>query len=472
MKTNQFKNLTAAFLLMMGALSAAAQSSEDRTVDAFTGVNLTGALDAELRQGPTAVHVEAPSNQISQIKTIVENGILQVSGPAKDDVKIIITSPTFTSLNVTGSSTLKSSGTISGDKLTLELSGASDMELALDYKSVDATATGASDLKLNGKAGDFKAVASGASDIKAYGFEADNVKAEASGSSDVRVNAKSSLDANASGASDIRYLGSPATKTVNASGTSSISEKDGSGSSDTTRVGMGKKHYTIITDDKDDDDDNSKGDKHYSEDFKFWSGLDLHVNALVDINNSTDPPSGYNFLELNYPRSIGVSWNIVQKNIHVYKNYVNIVTGLGLDWSIYGFRNNVTLRHDTNWVAATTDTIDYKRNRLRAMYVQAPIMIEFNTNPDANRSFHIGAGVLLGYNIFDNKLKQKYELGGQDHKNIVRDDFNVNPVRYGLTARVGYGDYSLFANYNLSTFFEKDRGPKMYPVQAGVHIDF
>ncbi|TND08820.1 MAG: hypothetical protein FD123_2036 [Bacteroidetes bacterium] len=473
MKTNSIKLLAAVFLVSMTAMTTAAQNSEDRPVGTFSGLQVAGGANVELKIGSAGgVRLEGPSEHFTNVKTEVKEGVLQVSagGPAADKVKVIVTSPSYSTIMASGACNILSLDTLKGGELKLEASGASELHIKADVTKLGVSLSGASDAKLFGKAQQFDAVATGASDIKAYGLEADRAKVDASGSSDIRVNVKTAIDATATGSSDIRYMGNPAEKTLNPSGASSISVKSSEAANDTTRVGFGNKKYTIITDgDEDDDDDVSP---RYDDDFDYWSGIDIHVNGLLNTSNSLEPDSAYDFMELNFARSIGFSANILQKNIHIYKNYVNLVTGIGLDWSIYSFRNNTTLRHDTDWVAATYDTVDYRRNRLRTMYVQAPIMLEFNTNKSADRSFHIGAGVLVGYNIFDNKVKQKYEEDGEDHKNVVKDDFNVNPLRYGLTARMGYGHYSVFANYNLSGFFEKDHGPTMYPVQAGVHIDF
>lgn len=470
MKTN-FKITALACLMFFGMANAFAQGGADRNPGTFSKIKITGSTTVEIVQGPVSgIHIEGPAELVEKVKTELNNDELLIKDGDDSKVKIIVTVPTLTAIQASGGVNVKSQGKIAGDKLRIDVSGAVDVELDVDITTIDVHETGACDVKLTGKTQDLNAEISGASDLKAYGLEADNVTLNVSGTSDANVNVKTTINANASGASDVRYVGTPVNKTLNKSGTSDVRHKDDA-SRDTTRVGMGKKKYTIISDNNDDVDDDDFNIRNRDK-FHFWQGLDIHMNAILDNKNNADPLPGYEFMELNYPRSIGVSWNMIQKNIHVYKNYVNLVTGFGIDWSVYGFRNNTTLRHDTSFLAATFDTVDYKRNRLRAFYVQVPLMLEFNTHANENRSFHIAAGVLLGYNVFDNKLKQKYELDGKDYKNVVRDDFNINPVRYGLTGRVGYGDYSIFANYNVSTLFEKDAGPKMYPVQVGFHIDF
>ncbi|MGL5892012.1 MAG: outer membrane beta-barrel protein [Bacteroidia bacterium] len=219
-------------------------------------------------------------------------------------------------------------------------------------------------------------------------------------------------------------------------------------------------------------EDSTKTRFHYSSDnFKYWEGLDIGMNGYLNPSYKLGLPAGNEFLELDYARSRTVSLNLWQHNFHVYKNYVNIVTGFGIEWNGYAFRNNASLISDTNRVAAVIETRDFSKNKLKMTYLNVPLMLEFNTNNNNDdRSFHIGAGAIFGYNVFQNRLKQEYELENKTQEIKVKDDFNINPFRYGLTARIGYGDYTLFANYALSDVFRGNSGPKMNHYSIGVHI--
>ncbi len=209
----------------------------------------------------------------------------------------------------------------------------------------------------------------------------------------------------------------------------------------------------------------------YNDNFKYWEGLDIGMNGYLNPSYKLGLPAGYEFLELDYARSRTVSLNLWQHNFHVYKNYVNIVTGFGIEWNGYAFRNNSSLISDTNRVAAVVETRDFSKNKLKMTYLNIPLMLEFNTNTNNDdRSFHIAAGGMFSYNVFQNRLKQEYELDNETQKIKVKDDFNINPFRYGLTARIGYGDYTLFANYALSDVFRSNSGPKMNHYSIGLHI--
>jgi hypothetical protein len=38
---------------------------------------------------------------------------------------------------------------------------------------------------------------------------------------------------------------------------------------------------------------------------------------------------------LDYARSRSIAWNMGQYNVKLVKNYVQLVTGLGLEWNTY-----------------------------------------------------------------------------------------------------------------------------------------
>ncbi|HET6991104.1 MAG TPA: outer membrane beta-barrel protein [Bacteroidia bacterium] len=209
----------------------------------------------------------------------------------------------------------------------------------------------------------------------------------------------------------------------------------------------------------------------HNDSFKFWKGLDIGVNGYYNAANSLTNPEGYNFLELDYARSRSIAWNMGQYNFHIVKNYVNLVTGLGIEWNSYALRNNVSLQPHASEITGIEENHDFTKNKLKSTWLNAPLMLEFNTSKNENHSFHIGVGAEFGYNIFRNRLKQEFSINGDEQKRKVKDDFNINPFRYSLTARVGYGKYTVFANYGMSTLFKANQGPKVYPFSAGISIN-
>lgn len=213
-----------------------------------------------------------------------------------------------------------------------------------------------------------------------------------------------------------------------------------------------------------------KNIKFNEQGFHYWEGLDIGVNGYMNVNNSIATPETYSFLELDYARSRSFAWNVGQHNFHIYKNYINLVTGVGFEWNSYALKRNVSLATDVNEITGVNETLDFTKNKLKSTWVKAPLMLEFNTSKDEDKSFHIAAGAEIGYNIFRNRLKQEYMISGDEQKRKTKDDFNINPFRYSLVARIGFGKYTLFANYGMSELFKANQGPKVYPFSAGINI--
>jgi outer membrane protein with beta-barrel domain len=245
---------------------------------------------------------------------------------------------------------------------------------------------------------------------------------------------------------------------------------------DTTRLKIKGKEILIFDDkdyestaveetneDKEDDEDDEHENKH-------WAGLELGLAGYVTPSYTLNPPGGYDFLELDYSRSLNFNLNFWEQDINIVKEYVRLVTGLGFEFSSYSFKNNVNLLPNNPEVAAFTDTIiTYQKNKLKTSWITLPLMLGFSTNKDRKKAFHLAAGAVVGYKI-GSKLKQKYELDGQKYMPKVKSQYNLLPYRYGLRASIGYGNLNVYATYALSSMFEKNEGPELHPFTLGVRL--
>ena len=460
-----------------------AKAQQTRTVGDFTGIKAGDAFNVIISQSDVnSVKVDAPDNVQALVKTEIKDGILSISadGNIKTDkaVTINIGVKSITSLDISGSADVKSENQLSCDKLSVVSNGAGDIHLDLKANEIKTEISGAGDITLRGSTQMLDATVSGAGDLKASNLVATKIKAKVSGAGDAKVNAIQSLDADVSGAGSIIYKGNPSDRNVNISGAGSVREsKSGTGdetASDTTKFKLGNKKYMIIGDGDKDDQANSHSKKDslstYKNGFKHWNGIEIGVNGFTDYKNSLDLPAGANFLELNYAKSLQFGLNLLEKDFHVYKNYVNIVIGLGFDFNHYALLNNVTLKGDTSYLSAHNDTAtSYKKNTLNVSYLKAPLLLEFNTSNNPNKNCHIAVGAEFAYRIHS-VLKQKYEANNKHYKIKLRDDFNLEPFRYSAVARIGYNNVTVFADYALNRLFKKDQGPQVYPFTLGVTI--
>lgn len=224
-----------------------------------------------------------------------------------------------------------------------------------------------------------------------------------------------------------------------------------------------KFEYTAENDSLDTDDEDEM------EEVKHWAGLDLGINGYLTASQSTGLPKEINYLELDYGRSISWSLNPFEKNFKIYKNYVGLVTGLGLEFNRYAFKNNYTLNVSGDSLIGVPSALKFEKNILKATYLTAPLLLGFSTNQDKEKAFHVAIGLVGGYKI-GSKLKQVYDKDGTRLVNKFKDDFNLAPFKYSATARIGYGKFNLFATYALSDMFDDKSLPALSPFTAGITL--
>lgn len=199
----------------------------------FHGIDVSSSFDVYISQSDKeAVAVSAAESKWSEnIIVEVKDGILHVRYDnhglkwMKGDKKLraYISFKTLDKLSVSGACDVFINGTVSVENLSIHQSGASDLKGKFEVsKKLSVDLSGASDLSITGKAGQLEIEASGASSFIGFDLVTDNCEARASGASDIRVTVNRELSAQASGASDIRFKGDAVMKDVHTSGASSV----------------------------------------------------------------------------------------------------------------------------------------------------------------------------------------------------------------------------------------------------------
>jgi len=208
---------------------------EVRQLKGFNSIKVSNAIDLYLSQGTDeAVAVSADKVSLrNHIKTSVEDGVLKIWYENTGDgfkfgnrkLKAYVSVKNLIRLQASGASDVVIAGKLTGNDLSIEMNGASDIKGNLDLKSLYLKLSGASDATISGKVVTLKIDANGASDLKGYELETDNCTAEASGASDIKITVNKELSAKASGASGVYYKGSGVIRDIKTSGSSNISKK-------------------------------------------------------------------------------------------------------------------------------------------------------------------------------------------------------------------------------------------------------
>jgi hypothetical protein len=200
------------------------------------------------------------------------------------------------------------------------------------------------------------------------------------------------------------------------------------------------------------------------------SHIEFGVNGYLSNNNSIALNKGDELMELDYGRSRYFAYYFMLDGVNIVKDRVFFLTGLGLSYNGYFFENNVTIGTDNDTTLFTKETtINYDKYKLRATYLQLPIMVRFRFYEPKEKGVNLTLGVIGSYRI-GSKIKAKYTLNGDDKKDKIKDDFNFSPFKADLTARVGYKNVGLAFNYSLTSLFESGKAPELYPFSIGITL--
>jgi len=466
--------LTAMMLLSIGL--SAQEVTEDRQVGDFKGIDVGGTFDVTLEKGSkTAVKIEADKDMMEHIKTEVSNGILHIKLVKKGvkikkvkDMNVTITFVNMEVIEASGAVTIESESVIDGSSLKLEFSGASDAELNVEVEKLETEISGATSLEIKGSAADHFINVSGAANLEAGDLKTQNTNIEVSGAANAEVNATEKLNGNISGMGNIQLNGEPKESNITTSGLGEVS------TSDTTEISVGGKKFIVIDDEEIDIEDiKKKKDKKFN---GHWGGVDIGTNWYMTSGGDMDAPLHNDYLELNKGKSIGVNLNLWEKNFNLVKNRLGLVTGMGFSFRNYRFDNTRTLlgnERDTiygfvNDDSAFLSTHSASKSKLNTAYLTLPILLEYQI-PVGKKKFYVGAGGIGGLKI-GSHTKIVYEKG--NNKSIEKDhkSFHTNPFYYGARAYIGWGGINVYADYGLSTLFEKNEGPEVYPFSIGIRL--
>ena len=470
---------TALLLSTCGLLFS--QTKVTRDVTAFSKIDASGAATIIFHNSDSvSLTLEGNTDELARIETRVVDGTLFIkpSGNFKYPYKIFVNGNNLNHIAVSGATNFRSDNDIKSDSLVIEGSGASQLNLFINARSVRAIVSGATDADFSGSTENFYSDVSGASSLKAYKLSSAKTTVTSSGASTAKVFASQKLIANATGASTVKFKGEP--KEVSAEGSTSsqiikIAADDSQSkaiNSDSTSTTFNWGRKKIIIADDDNKWDSIHNARERNQEFRHWNGFFMGVSGFTDARHSTYIPKPYNFMELDYSRSFNWQLNIWQQNIHIYKNYVNLCTGLGFDFNRYQFANKVKLNPDSVFTwgdVDSTNTFSYKKNRLSTYFVQVPLLLDFNTNANPRKSFHISLGVIGKY-LLGARTKQIVQKGGDTYEQKRNDGYNINPFHAQAYASVGYRGFTVYAQYSLTEMFQHSKGPELYPFSVGVRL--
>jgi hypothetical protein len=206
-----------------------------------------------------------------------------------------------------------------------------------------------------------------------------------------------------------------------------------------------------------------------------WVGIELGMNNFVNNKFSMVRSGNDEFMDLNTGKSWNFNINFLQHSFGIISDKLGIVTGLGLEFNNYRFDNGNTIGKDSAGYIIEKDyasDVVVEKSKLATTFLTLPLLFELQSCDSHRKNrVHITAGVIFGLKL-GSHTKVVYKVNGNEETDKVGNDFNINELRYGLTARVGYKSLNVFGNYYPTPLFERNKGPELHPVAVGLAWNF
>lgn len=199
-------------------------------------------------------------------------------------------------------------------------------------------------------------------------------------------------------------------------------------------------------------------------------GMELGFNSFLEDYWNTSLLPENSFMDLHSAKS--TCFNIYSPNVSLgITRRFGLVTTIGINFGNYRFDGNNSVTTDAGGVIVPlipSDGIVFDKSKLSTVYAVLPVIIEAQIPVSHSSSINIGAGVIGAVKLGSHTKVVSNDGGKQKDK--VRDDFNLNLLRYGLTARLGYEMFQVYGTAYLSPLFEDGKGPEIYPFEVGIAL--
>jgi hypothetical protein len=209
-----------------------------------------------------------------------------------------------------------------------------------------------------------------------------------------------------------------------------------------------------------------------------WWIFDLGFANLIDNTNQSNiqtmsannsnairTPNSRD-LKLNNAKSSNVNIWIVQQKVDLYKHIWNLKYGIGIEMFNFRFEQPISFSNTPgNYVYF--DNVTFSKNKLFVEYLTVPVQINYQANPQNNKSFYASLGFSAGY-LVQSRTKQISEERG---KKKVNGNFNLNNFKASTIGELGIGPIRLYGSYSLTNLFDKQLSNfEMNPYAIGLRF--
>jgi hypothetical protein len=147
--------------------------------------------------------------------------------------------------------------------------------------------------------------------------------------------------------------------------------------------------------------------------------------------------------------------------------------GLGYRFSnIYLKRQSMELDSRTDKVVFTAADSAIKGNKYVSHFLEVPLELRYFANKEnRNRGFKFAIGAKIGYTGLGGAYyKEKASISGKYIGHVTKTNRFSQNWRLAPSARIGWGNFSVFAEYTVTPIFKTGMAPEVRPFAAGIVI--
>jgi hypothetical protein len=213
--------------LVFGIMAVSAQdrqvndpNAQVRNVEAFHGVNVSGAIELFVSQGPRKVVVSASEKTyVDEIITEVKGGVLHIRFKSEKSwwsdqwnttgrkYRAYVSAEQFNKISLAGSGNIRIEGLLKADNLEVQLSGSGNILGSVDAQSLEIRQSGSGNTNLSGSVRRVEFNCSGSGNMNCFDLNSEDCEVRISGSGNAEVSVSRELSASISGSGNIRYKG-------------------------------------------------------------------------------------------------------------------------------------------------------------------------------------------------------------------------------------------------------------------------
>jgi Putative auto-transporter adhesin, head GIN domain len=216
-------------------VSAQESSVQNRQVSGFNAIASSGPFNVHIKlDGTESVKVDADSNIINDIETVVDGNTLKIRFKDRQfhhynnvhKAEIYVSAKSLNALTNSGSGSTNVDGVINADDFKVILSGSGSVNTSVKSGELHATISGSGSIKLNGSTGDAKIMISGSGQVEAKNLKTETANVVITGSGNVYVKAEKSVSAHITGSGNVEYSGNAAVVDSRSIGSGRVNKVD------------------------------------------------------------------------------------------------------------------------------------------------------------------------------------------------------------------------------------------------------